>query len=193
MKYLELGWNTFMTIAIMSMLDYILTTHYMWMSSFMPWTLVYLMISNHLQGSQMTPGPVLGSKLTPGTLLRDYFKEPLVRLIPHINFLIETSLEHLWNLEYICIWNYFPCFPALYALESVNAALECRDAKMLLKCLKLPHLGLKDVKDANAEFYLNRLLEVREYKQVSYYLFMQSPYNRHCYTFLIKYLSLHIL
>ncbi len=28
----------------------------------------------------MTPGPVLGSKLTPGTLLRDYFQEPLVRL-----------------------------------------------------------------------------------------------------------------
>ena len=28
----------------------------------------------------MTPEPVLGSKLTPGTLLRDYFMEPLVRL-----------------------------------------------------------------------------------------------------------------
>ncbi len=38
------------------------------------------MISKHLQGSEMTTGPVLGSKLTPGTLLHDYFKEPLVRL-----------------------------------------------------------------------------------------------------------------
>ena len=28
----------------------------------------------------MTPGPMLGSKLTPGTLLRDYFQEPLPRL-----------------------------------------------------------------------------------------------------------------
>ncbi len=28
----------------------------------------------------MTPGHMLGSKLTPGTLLHDYFKEPLVRL-----------------------------------------------------------------------------------------------------------------
>ena len=29
---------------------------------------------------KMTPGPMLGSKLTPGTILRDYFQEPLVRL-----------------------------------------------------------------------------------------------------------------
>ncbi len=28
----------------------------------------------------MTPGAMLGSRLTPGTLLRDYFKEPLPRL-----------------------------------------------------------------------------------------------------------------
>ena len=29
----------------------------------------------------MTLGPVLGSKLTPGTVLSDYLKEPLVRLM----------------------------------------------------------------------------------------------------------------
>ena len=50
------------------------------MSSFMPWMLVHLLISKHLQGSEMAPGPMLRSKLTPGTLLRDYFKEPLVKL-----------------------------------------------------------------------------------------------------------------
>ena len=54
----------------------------------------------------------------------------------------------------------------MFALESVNAALERRDAKTLLKCLRLPHLGLRDIKDENAEFYLNRLTEIREYKQV---------------------------
>ena len=46
----------------------------------MPCTLVHLTISNHLQGSENTPGPLLGSNLTQGTLLHDYFKEPLVRL-----------------------------------------------------------------------------------------------------------------
>ena len=54
----------------------------------------------------------------------------------------------------------------MFALESVNAALERRDAKTLLKCLRLPHLGLRDIKDDSAEFYLNRLTEIREYKQV---------------------------
>ena len=57
-------------------------------------------------------------------------------------------------------------FSAMFALESVNAALERRDAKTLLKCLRLPHLDLRDIKDENAEFYLNRLTEIREYKQV---------------------------
>ncbi len=57
----------------------------------------------------------------------------------------------------------------MFALESVNAALERRDAKTLLKCLKLPHLSLKDVKDDNAEFYLTRLVEMKEYKQVTWW------------------------
>ena len=54
----------------------------------------------------------------------------------------------------------------MFALEGVNAALEHGDVKALLKCLKLPHLNLKDVKDDNANFYLTRLREMREYKQV---------------------------
>ncbi len=57
-------------------------------------------------------------------------------------------------------------FSAMFALEGVNAALEHGDVKALLKCLKLPHLNLKDVKDDNANFYLTRLREMREYKQV---------------------------
>ena len=54
----------------------------------------------------------------------------------------------------------------MFALEGVNAALERGDAKALLKCLKLPHLGLRDIKDDNADFYMNRLREIYDYKQV---------------------------
>ena len=64
------------SIGIMAMLDYIMATPCKWKSPFMPWTLVNLMISKHLQGSRMTQGSVLGSKLTPGTLLCDYFRNP---------------------------------------------------------------------------------------------------------------------
>ena len=59
-------------IGNMAMLAYFMATPCMWMSPFMPWTLVNLMISKHLQGSRMTSGPTLESELTPGTLLRDY-------------------------------------------------------------------------------------------------------------------------
>ena len=48
-------------IATMAMLDDIVTTPCMWMSSFMPGTFVHLMISiltKHLQGSEMTQGPI---------------------------------------------------------------------------------------------------------------------------------------
>ncbi len=56
------------------------------------------MVSKHLQGSEMTPGPVLGSKLTPGTLLRDNFKEPLVRLRSFVISTSQRKFVHSWVL-----------------------------------------------------------------------------------------------
>ena len=55
---------------------------------------------------------------------------------------------------------------ALHALELVNEALSSGDAKELLKVLQMPHLGLREVKDENAEFYLGRVTEARDFKKV---------------------------
>ena len=72
----------------------------------------------------MTPGPILGSKLTPGTLLRDYFQEPLVRLSC---FMVHTSappVALIWL--HLQKWSYFrlkrsetapPCLMELFWLH----------------------------------------------------------------------------
>ena len=54
----------------------------------------------------------------------------------------------------------------MYALELVNAALNTEDPMELIKVLKMPHLGLRDVKEENAEFYLHRISEARDFKKV---------------------------
>ena len=52
-------------IAIMSMLDDILTKHYIWMNSFVPWTLVHLMISKHSAGVRNDPRTCVGGQNWP--------------------------------------------------------------------------------------------------------------------------------
>ncbi len=57
----------------------------------------------------MTPGQMLGSKLTPGTLLRDYFKEPLVRLIIRYPHKSHSTLIKLWIIDHVwprAIWKW---------------------------------------------------------------------------------------
>ncbi len=57
-----------------------------------------IIIFSSLQGSEMTPGVLLGSKLTHGTLLHDYFKEPLLRLAVKIAPLsyISSNISISW-------------------------------------------------------------------------------------------------
>ncbi|XP_041369796.1 ras GTPase-activating-like protein IQGAP1 isoform X2 [Gigantopelta aegis] len=51
------------------------------------------------------------------------------------------------------------------ALDKVLAALLKMDPSLLLAALKSPHLGLKNVVDANIDFYIQKMQEMREIKK----------------------------
>ena len=64
--------------------------------------------------------------------------------------------------------SFFYSFLANKALDKVLAALLKMDPSLLLAALKSPHLGLKNVVDANIEFYVQKLQELQDIKKASF-------------------------
>jgi hypothetical protein len=53
-------------------------------------------------------------------------------------------------------------------MERLNDALTKGDSSMILQMLKSPSLGIRGVKDENIQYYVQRLEEARDVKQVKY-------------------------
>lgn len=54
-------------------------------------------------------------------------------------------------------------------MERLNDALTKGDNAIILQILKSPSLGIRGVQDENIDYYVQRLEEVRDVKQVTFW------------------------
>ena len=65
------------------------------------------------------------------------------------------------------ILNFYVTFiSAAHSLDTINSAILKADKETVLKMLKSPHLGIKNVKDENVDHYVVKLEEAVEVKKV---------------------------